>query len=681
MAFENLSVTVTSDTRDFERGIENAQEATDDLSTDLTILNERVDETEDDLFDLGTTSSQTALQLRGLDRSAQSAEDSVEELGDEAEITTGRMRAFGGAANISASTLASVGTAGTAAAAGIASLGAGMGAVMGTGFVAYAEDLEGQMAQTTSETEALSIRFQEIGTQLQDIASETGEPFVDLIRDTVDEIVPFARRIRDAAGSLTEFEDALRVIGPQLAEGTEDVVENIFDTGRAVAETVTALDGLSDTGAIGFFADLNREMNEAKSFARDLGAIFGGTLLDGIGDVHDGMADTQRDLLEFAVGQERVAEAEEEAADATEVLNVGLEEHGDILKELAEGDVDGYREAWFDARHEVRLAQGAIEEFDGELEGTQQTIRNTTVGLTEASESYNTVFDSFDEIAAQSQEATDGIADVTSALTGGEWQTSEDNLEGLTGAINEFPESKLNDMVDVGGDFEQFLRDTNTPMSTMLDNLQQFNRLMRIFGGEGAQGAGTFRTANEKMDLIAEGSRNIDDDTEDANSELQTMIDRMTNIDGTTANATVDVDVDTGDVPDSITIDLPSGGEGGLEEGTGGTGGGDTGDGNGDTGDDETPPDRGGGSLPIGGGVTSGPQSGSASARTLSSSPGNRSQPTRANTRAIENAVERGMTRAARQMEIPIEVDGKKLADTVNEFNDFYNDGRGGSNL
>jgi methyl-accepting chemotaxis protein len=178
----------------------------------------------------------------------------------------------------------------------------GFGAVIGTGMFAYGEQLAGQneerlqqidrkiakleeqkattegltnsqqnqldnlrqtreqVAETTSATGALSEELEPAKEQFRESALAIGQDFIPLMRDTIDALPEFIRRIEDSVGNLQPFADALRDAGQAGMTVIPALVEQMMDMGRDALpavrrfgsfvsdNAVPALEGMADTG-------------------------------------------------------------------------------------------------------------------------------------------------------------------------------------------------------------------------------------------------------------------------------------------------------------------------------------------------------------------------------------------------------------------------------------------------
>lgn len=270
-----LHVEVSADSSDYTSSLSAAASRTDEFRDEVTKTSRRLD-------NLGEDATSASARIGGLSVSTSSAASAVAILGSAAAATTVAVGALSTAVVPLAAGL-------TAAAGAAASVAAGFGAVIGTGALAYGEQLASQnekrlkqlnekiarlksvreetgsltqaqqqqlkslketreeVKKTTSVLGALSAELEPAKEQLRESALAIGSEFIPLIRDAIDALPAFIRRIEDSLGNLQPFADALRDAGQVAFRVIPEMTERFMDLGRR------ALPALRDIG--GFFVD------------------------------------------------------------------------------------------------------------------------------------------------------------------------------------------------------------------------------------------------------------------------------------------------------------------------------------------------------------------------------------------------------------------------------------------
>lgn len=279
---------VSADVSDYVGGLQAAINRTDEFGDQSAQAARRVDR-------LGEDSTSTAARLNAFSASAMGATAATQALST--ATTASLVPAIGALSTTLVPLTVTLGGMATA----LGGVAAGFGAVIGTGAFAYGEELAGQneerleqinekisaleglreetgsltdaqqeqldslqetrdeVEETTSVTGALAQEMQPARDQLRETAMTLGSAFVPLIRDAIDALPAFIRRMEESIGPLQPFADALRDAGQVAFRVIPEITAVIMDLGREALPTVRdfgafiadnavpALEGMADT--------------------------------------------------------------------------------------------------------------------------------------------------------------------------------------------------------------------------------------------------------------------------------------------------------------------------------------------------------------------------------------------------------------------------------------------------
>jgi phage-related protein len=316
---DELSVRITSSTRDFEEGINDAQSEALQVSGTLQVLQGRADEAGDELSGAGRDATAAAGGFSALTASTSGLSASF---GTLSTVTTVSLIPALAALSTTLAPLAATFGAVGAAAAGLAGA---FGAVIGTGMLAFGESLTEEYGQqlveveqqierlealeeaqgdlTASQTQqleslkdqrtelrkagtatgALAVRFGELQDELAPILIQFGEQFVPLIEDALDALPALVQNIVDAAGNMQPFVDALRDFGQAAFEILPEITRELTDLARQSLPLLRDFFGfLRREGPAAFDAMIETTREVGPSLVRFLNALVDATpaLLD-----------------------------------------------------------------------------------------------------------------------------------------------------------------------------------------------------------------------------------------------------------------------------------------------------------------------------------------------------------------------------------------------------------------
>jgi hypothetical protein len=384
MPNDTLSAKIKADASDYISTLELASDRTDALGNQASQASERVER----LGDKSTTTA-TSVGALGATISTTSAATSTLALATSASLVPALGALLATAVPLTA-TLGGLAT----AAGGVAT---GFGAVIGTGIFAYSENLKEQnkerlsqlqekrdklktvreetgeltdaqqeqldklneqieaTKETTSVTGALSDELTPAKEQFRESALVLGKEFIPLIRDAIDALPAFIRKIEDAIGDLTPFAEALRDAGQAAFDTVPKIVEQMMDMGRDALPAVRDLggyladnmvpfmEGLEETTSdvvdimpdfTGSFADLLPKLN-------DVGIAVLETVLPALNDLIGGFSDLLGRAQEFA-GRDDVQSFLSDASDAADIASDAfgtlVEKVGSFASTVAESD-------------------------------------------------------------------------------------------------------------------------------------------------------------------------------------------------------------------------------------------------------------------------------------------------------------------------------------------------------
>lgn len=282
MAFENLAVRVSAQTADATSGLRAVRRATSSAGSEATEAGFKFGRFGEALDEVASDAAAATLALGAFGSRANDAGDDAAVAGLKAGgasagfssfaiTTSGASLAVGTfsttvttaliPALAAASTLLAPLTAGLTA---LAAFGGGtllgLGTVVGTGAVAGLTRLQTALSETVAE--------------LRTIATEVGEPFVDLLLAAVRAAPDLARGVLRAAGSLEPFANFLGFLGRTAQDVIPGIARVLFDLGR---EALGPLRGIITTlrreGPAAFRALLGAARSLAPEFSRFLGAL------------------------------------------------------------------------------------------------------------------------------------------------------------------------------------------------------------------------------------------------------------------------------------------------------------------------------------------------------------------------------------------------------------------------
>lgn len=246
----NLSAEITADASDYVSTVELAADRTDNLGDQASQAAGRVER-------LGDKSSTTATSVGALGATVTSTSAAMSSLS--LATSASLVPAL---ATLSATAVPLTATlGGLATAAG--GLAAGFGAVVGTGIVAYQEQLK-------EENSSLAEELQPVREQLHETALNIGEEFVPLIEDAIDAMPAFIREIEDAIGPLDPFAAALRDAGEAAFETIPRVVELMMDMGRDALPAVRDFGGYLADNAVPIMEEMGETTGEVIDIFPDL---------------------------------------------------------------------------------------------------------------------------------------------------------------------------------------------------------------------------------------------------------------------------------------------------------------------------------------------------------------------------------------------------------------------------
>ncbi|WP_436933699.1 hypothetical protein [Halovenus marina] len=108
----------------------------------------------------------------------------------------------------------------------------GLAAVIGTGMVAYGEEVADSTEGVETAMGGLSHELEPARAQLHETAMTLGSEFTPLIGDAIDALPAFIRRIERAIGPLSPFAAALRDAGQAAFDVIPRIVAQMMDMGR-----------------------------------------------------------------------------------------------------------------------------------------------------------------------------------------------------------------------------------------------------------------------------------------------------------------------------------------------------------------------------------------------------------------------------------------------------------------
>ena len=475
---DNLSAKIKADASDYVSSVELAADRTDALGDQANQASGRVER-------LGDKSTTTATSVGALGATVTSTSAAVSTLS--LATSASLVPALGALSTTAVPLTATLGGLATAAG-GVAT---GFGAVIGTGIFAYGEDLKEQnekrLAQlkekrdtlisvreqtgeltdaqqnqlnklneqieatkeTTSVTGALSAELEPAKEQFRESALALGEEFIPLIRDAIDALPAFIRRIEESIGDLTPFAEALRDAGQAAFDTVPKMVEQMMDMGRdalpAVRDLGSYLDdniipimeGMADTTdrVIDIMPDLSGGFLNAVGAANELGTTILETVTPALTAVGDKAITVAEGFNNLTSSQQETAAKAALVAPALGTVATRLAGINPVLGGVAAA-VGGLGFAWTENIDNIRTktndlvsdmtkyddvqaalsstADSAVSAFDDIVSATQDVISEN-----------ETIQTSLDEVTSAVGTAADGIQ----GLADGEWSSGFDSLE------------------------------------------------------------------------------------------------------------------------------------------------------------------------------------------------------------------------------------------------------------
>ena len=215
-SLSGLSVRVSASVADFNIGMERAQEKAQDLSLSLFRLGRSADEAEGEIDAAGRSALTTAGTFSTLTAGTQGLNLSFGLLGS----TT--LTVLVPALVLLSTTLVPITATLGAAATAAAGLAGAFGLIIGSGALAYNEQLK-------EEGSSLVEVLKEVKNELVAIVAEFGVDFIPLIKDAIRAIPTLVRNILDAVGGTDDFVQALRSLGGTAMQTIPSITAALFD--------------------------------------------------------------------------------------------------------------------------------------------------------------------------------------------------------------------------------------------------------------------------------------------------------------------------------------------------------------------------------------------------------------------------------------------------------------------
>lgn len=254
MELSGLSISISGSGRQAKSAVRGVRESLQDARDAALGLTPGMEAAGESMDEAASDAAGLSLALRGVRSTADEAGDEMLETAGKTATASAAISAAGGAAgstNFSfmslstttslalipslvtlSTTLVPLVAAFTAAAAGAGALAGSFGALIGSGLLAWGEELAGQMQGVSSATEALSKIAGRLKQRLADVIAPLGESFVPLLEDASLMLPVVVEEMVRAVGGTEQFRDAMRDFGSVAARVLPAATGLMFDFAR-----------------------------------------------------------------------------------------------------------------------------------------------------------------------------------------------------------------------------------------------------------------------------------------------------------------------------------------------------------------------------------------------------------------------------------------------------------------
>lgn len=236
---DSLTVRVSANTRDFEEGMEDSRGELTKLSATSQTSSASVQTLQNRINELGDEFGRTERKASSLNRATVALTGSISALSVSVMgFNTTQLAGMIAGVGTLATTIVPLTSSLVGLVAATTAVAGGFGAVIGTGFLAYGQQVAESSEEAETALEGLALALEPAQEQLQQTASSIGQQFIPLIGDAIDALPALIRNIGAALGDLQPFTDALRDAGEVAFRVLPQMTAFFMDLGREALPTV-----------------------------------------------------------------------------------------------------------------------------------------------------------------------------------------------------------------------------------------------------------------------------------------------------------------------------------------------------------------------------------------------------------------------------------------------------------